>query len=270
MPFPLGAIPVVGGLLGGLMQGQQNKRAWERESQYGREMQDRAYRQNLELMKYQNMYNSPVEQMARYKAAGLNPNLIYGQGNSGNMSSAPQMQAPSTPRYQTVDIAGGVQSTIGNILQTRAQNQQIELMKSQEALNRQKAGESQQKIELMQTQQQVLEANPMLNSSYVKAFVGNMESIATLKKQEADYYTKPGSQTVGDTSYGAQLMQQKLMYLTEKYGLLKEDAKIKAEIFNSKQMQNDLLEIQRDFMKSGNISEGQILTFLKMLILRLM
>lgn len=32
-------------------------------------------------------YNSPAEQMKRYKEAGLSPYLIYGQGSSGNVSS---------------------------------------------------------------------------------------------------------------------------------------------------------------------------------------
>lgn len=42
-------------------------------------------------------YNSPANQMKRYQAAGLNPNLIYGTGtaaSSGNMSSPAQTEAP--------------------------------------------------------------------------------------------------------------------------------------------------------------------------------
>lgn len=37
-----------------------------------------------------NEYNSPVMQMQRFKEAGLNPHLIYGQGNSGNAAMASQ------------------------------------------------------------------------------------------------------------------------------------------------------------------------------------
>lgn len=64
---------------------------------------------NLELAKQQNQwnidqwnrevqFNDPAAQMARYKAAGLNPNLIYGQSNtapqlSGSLSSG----APAVP-----------------------------------------------------------------------------------------------------------------------------------------------------------------------------
>lgn len=49
---------------------------------------------NLEQWNRENLYNSPAEQMKRLKAAGLNPNLMYGDG-AGSLLSAPSptMQA---------------------------------------------------------------------------------------------------------------------------------------------------------------------------------
>ena len=44
---------------------------------------------NLEMWHRQNEYNSPIQQMARYQEAGLNPNLIYSQGSPGNSQSMP-------------------------------------------------------------------------------------------------------------------------------------------------------------------------------------
>ena len=43
---------------------------------------------NLErsLIQEQNEYNSPINQMKRLQEAGLNPNLVYGQINSGNQT----------------------------------------------------------------------------------------------------------------------------------------------------------------------------------------
>ena len=43
--------------------------------------------QNQRYLDQQLEYNSPKAQMARFKEAGLNPNLIYGQGTSGNQSA---------------------------------------------------------------------------------------------------------------------------------------------------------------------------------------
>lgn len=61
-------------------QNAENQAQWQREANYNEAMMDK-----------QNAYSSPSAQMARYAAAGLNPNLIYGQSNvsSGiNSSSA--------------------------------------------------------------------------------------------------------------------------------------------------------------------------------------
>lgn len=43
------------------------------------------YNRQINMWNMTNDYNSPASQMARYKAAGLNPNLIYGQSNTTSM-----------------------------------------------------------------------------------------------------------------------------------------------------------------------------------------
>ena len=50
---------------------------------------------NTKMWNLQNEYNTPANQMKRYREAGLNPNLIYGNGSSsaGNATSAPEMTA---------------------------------------------------------------------------------------------------------------------------------------------------------------------------------
>jgi len=63
---------------------------------YGKELEqwNRQNAYNLQMWNMQNAYNSPAAQMQRYKDAGLNPNLIYGQGQPGMASSMPQSPAP--------------------------------------------------------------------------------------------------------------------------------------------------------------------------------
>lgn len=67
-----------------------------------------AYKYNMQAVEYQNAYNTPAQQMARLREAGLNPNLVYGSGSvSGNLSTAP------TGNYQSrggnlFDVLGGV------------------------------------------------------------------------------------------------------------------------------------------------------------------
>lgn len=66
-------------------QGKTNKktRKWN-EHMYERQLGD-----NERLWNMQNEYNDPKNQMARLKAAGLNPNLVYGDGATAMSKSQP-------------------------------------------------------------------------------------------------------------------------------------------------------------------------------------
>lgn len=55
-----------------------------------------------------NAYNSPKAQMQRYKEAGLNPNLIYGQGTPGNQTLVGRYSAPDVKAAPRVDYLGMV------------------------------------------------------------------------------------------------------------------------------------------------------------------
>jgi len=76
-----------------------------------RQEADKARAYNKQMWEAQNLYNSPEQQMARLKAAGLNPNLVYGKGAGGNAAGpaspvgAPKMGAPNL----NLDILGKYQ-----------------------------------------------------------------------------------------------------------------------------------------------------------------
>lgn len=65
---------------------------------------------NIQNWHMQNEYNSPSAQMDRLKAAGLNPNLMYGQGNPGNAGSIPGVSASQHNEvknpFEGVQLAG--------------------------------------------------------------------------------------------------------------------------------------------------------------------
>lgn len=71
------------------------------------------YSKDLEMWNKQNEYNSPVAQMARLAEAGLNPNLVASQGNTGNAGQMPQYHAPTMSFDQKIPL-------VTNILQTFA------------------------------------------------------------------------------------------------------------------------------------------------------
>lgn len=72
-----------------------------------------AYKRGIKFWHMQNKYNSPIEQMERFKAAGLNPNLIYGQGTAGNSSSSVQYN-PSDQRDVEPQLSGALSTALAN------------------------------------------------------------------------------------------------------------------------------------------------------------
>lgn len=71
-----------------LLQGSQQNKQSIRGVKY-------AYKKDLEQWNRQNAYNLPSAQMQRFKDAGLNPNMIYGQGNPGNATSYVKSGTPN-------------------------------------------------------------------------------------------------------------------------------------------------------------------------------
>lgn len=72
-----------------------------------------------EVFDYTNAYNTPKAQMDRLRAAGLNPALMYGQGNVGNATA-------QTANVQKANITGP------NLAQSAAAGAQISLMNAQD------------------------------------------------------------------------------------------------------------------------------------------
>lgn len=94
MPFPLALIPAIIGAVSAtvnrIKEVRENKKTNEANLQLAKYQQDA----NMAQIDKQNAYNTPLAQMNRFDAAGLNPNLVYGQGNSGNQSGIAQYEAP--------------------------------------------------------------------------------------------------------------------------------------------------------------------------------
>jgi hypothetical protein len=86
---PVTGAVIVAGVkeLGGFIQQGMQNRARRREA-------DKAYRREKAMIAEQNKYNAPVQQMQRFKDAGLNPHLMYSQGQPGLQTQHAQYQAP--------------------------------------------------------------------------------------------------------------------------------------------------------------------------------
>jgi hypothetical protein len=92
----LGAVT---GLVGNIQTNNTNIRLQREQQQFNAQQAKQANEWNMQQWQRENEYNAPAQQMARLEAAGLNPNLMYGQGNPGSASKltaeVPQGVAPA-------------------------------------------------------------------------------------------------------------------------------------------------------------------------------
>lgn len=86
-------------VLDALIGGGLNLASTKLNYEYSKKLAEQQNSYNLDMWRMNNEYNSPQAQMKRFEQAGLNPNLIYGQGSAGNSSSPPQMITPQAPKY---------------------------------------------------------------------------------------------------------------------------------------------------------------------------
>lgn len=115
----LGGVAGILGLAGGLYNAYQDRKTARENTDKTiaaqRAEAELAYQRNLEMWRMQNDYNSPEAQMARYRSAGLNSHMIYGQGSPGNASTPPAYQPPDIQyRY----AAGNYGESIAQIIPT--------------------------------------------------------------------------------------------------------------------------------------------------------
>ena len=110
-----GGLSAAGSLASGIMsaiQGKKDRKAYENQQHLNRvfenEQASKAYQRQVEFWKMQNEYNSPAEQMARLRAAGLNPDLAISgnvQNSAGGLSSVSKGNAPSASYAPPTDFS---------------------------------------------------------------------------------------------------------------------------------------------------------------------
>lgn len=116
-----------------------------------RKAQERANKMNIKFWEMQNAYNHPVEQMARLKQAGLNPNLIYG-GSTGSASGMADKIAPAKAEPYSFNNPLNEISAFVNLRRQKLVNDNLEeqnkviiqdaILKGMQSLKTQSEGES--------------------------------------------------------------------------------------------------------------------------------
>lgn len=122
------SLPVVGGIVDSFVGAHTAKKNTEMTIAAQRAEAERAYQREVEMWHMQNAYNSPEEQMKRFGAAGLNPHLIYGQGNSGNATAFPRYQPPQVQyKYEAPAYGGAVASVLPTLMSVGSWMQNMRL-----------------------------------------------------------------------------------------------------------------------------------------------
>lgn len=119
MPVIGPALNAVAGYFGQKSSNNRNLQQVMMANQANRELAEYQAQYNERMWHMQNEYNSPSAQMERYASAGLNPNLVYGQGNNGNASNYPTYDRPTMQAGQVSPYTGwnlGLTDVIQNAL----------------------------------------------------------------------------------------------------------------------------------------------------------
>jgi len=95
---------VAGDLGSAVLQGISNRK----QRKWNEKIMERQRGWALEDWNMQNAYNSPAAQMDRLKAAGLNPNLVYGHGADAQSSAMPRNVEGKSyePKAPRIDLGG--------------------------------------------------------------------------------------------------------------------------------------------------------------------
>lgn len=225
-----------------------NKKAMYDANDLNRQNQQWLYEQNYRLQQEQRMYDSPASQMARYKAAGLNPHLIYGSGGGGAGGAFP-FDAGSLPGANLQPPSASYPAIGSSFLRAGQINAQTELSEA-------RAVETAANTALKEIQIDIAKTNPMLQP-WVASWVSTaMQETARLKTMEARSWM---SRDRGETqSRMSNKVQMEIEALSQRLGLNTADLQIKNKILESKDFENAVKKVQAEWLENGDITSQHI------------
>lgn len=259
VPAIIGAVNLVGGLVGQSRQKKENREL----AQFQADANERYLQKQLE-------YNTPKSQMQRFQQAGLNPHLVYGQGNPGSQSSPLSYPETKSTDYQTM---------YGTIIPSVIQGALAESQIAAQSANTRRTGVLTQVDQLRAA---VLSKNPLLDEEGFTAIIDALKSTAESKAAEAGIASETHDWFRGVKQFrvegkptregpaGVLKMEAELDLLEQRFRLGEKDASIKAQVLQSKEFQNAILDIQKKFMTEGDITPQHIYQFIILLLTKML
>lgn len=175
-------LPVIGAIGGAVVQGIQNRQNYKRSiKMYQMQRQDALADWNM-----QNQYNSPEQQMRRLREAGLNPNLVYGNGADAQSQGMPRQTNIAPAEIDLSQIGNSVNNYM-NVAQAQQdmvfKQQQTDNLKAQNTLLTQQQVINQNNIIKQQIENEIKGAT---KEDVIKSF--NLKNAATTQKTSKDFF----------------------------------------------------------------------------------
>ena len=105
-PLATAAVGLGGSLISSAFGSILGNNSAKKQFQYQQQLNREAFQHDIDMWNKQNEYNTPSAQMERLQAAGLNPNLVYGNGGATNTANnAPTYNAGSAPDVSSARAA---------------------------------------------------------------------------------------------------------------------------------------------------------------------
>lgn len=264
IPAIAAAASVAGQAIGAYSAGRMNKRA----EKFARESQARQRQEALSDWHMQNAYNDPSAQMQRLENAGLNPNLVYGNGAAAQTAqSAPRQSDTSQPNYETPKMDLGsvafqamqAQQMQANIAKTNAERERIEA--DTQAMLYNNKFLTPQMFE-SEYQARTGKAHFGLVGSEAEATIKKLQAEAQMLISGYDEKYSPLNRTSVDKKEGENLNLQRMQAEIQNI----------ADRTTGQQLQNELAKYERDIIKSlgvsGNHASRIVQTILQLILLK--
>lgn len=129
----MGAETLAAGIIGGsgLLGNAMSYMSQQSANKTNIRLAEMGFQHDIDMWNRQNEYNTPAAQMQRYSDAGLNKNLIYGQGSNGNAQGSPTYKAPHVQPYNFQDVGTTAANAINTYNNTKLNQAQVDNLEAQ-------------------------------------------------------------------------------------------------------------------------------------------
>ena len=197
---------------------------------------------NIDQWQRENDYNSPTAQMARYRAAGLNPNLIYGQQNTA--ASSPTLTSGASSAPQDMSAIGQKRNfgqAMQEMLNVEMQKAQIDAIKAGTENTKANTAKTGEETKSLTIDNMFKAAREQLNLEYQGVQISVGRSVENLNKKQAEQVvqnTKNLADVLENNKVQRSLWRRQIQEMDDKayfqmLDSIRQDAKLKQEIQES-------------------------------------